>query len=185
MKTVAEFIEGLRAIDEPDFTVERVARYFDENPIEPESVAPYEFYEPTHYTRNLIYRCPLFELMAICWDVGQSSRIHNHHNQNCWMAVPAGRLIVQNYRIARLDEGRGYCELVEADRVVMDPQHPAHVDPATPIHAVLNPDACGRTTSLHVYSRPYDRCLVYAPDKNAYADVPLFFDSEYGRRTTG
>jgi hypothetical protein len=181
-----QFIDGLRAIDEPDFTVEGVARYFRENPVDPGALAPYTFYEPTHYTRNLIFRCPLFELIAICWDVGQSSRIHNHHNQNCWMALPAGRLIVQNYRVVRIDERSGHCELAEADRVVMAPEHPAHVDPAVPIHAVLNPaELRQRATSLHVYSRPYDRCLVYARDRNTYADVPLFFDSEYGRRTAG
>jgi hypothetical protein len=47
---------------------------------------------------------------------------------------------------------------------------------------VLNPLEYGeRATSLHVYSRPYDRCLVYRKEDSTYCSVPLFFDTEYGR----
>jgi hypothetical protein len=34
--------------------------------------------------------------------------------------------------------------------------------------------------SIHVYSRPFDSCEVYQRDKGTYADVPLFYTSEYG-----
>ena len=56
-----------------------------------------------HYTRNLIDRTPLYELMAICWEVGQASSVHNHRDQNCWMAVPIGRLQVENFHLVRQD----------------------------------------------------------------------------------
>src|SRR6185503_3534726 len=95
---------------------------------------------------------------------------------------PVGRLIVQNYEIVTLDPAAGRCELREADRQVMDAAHPCHVQRERPIHAVLNPAEHGtRATSLHVYSHPYDRCLVYSLEKKSYGDVPLFYDSEYGR----
>ena len=65
----------------------------------------------------------------------------------------------------------------------MDPDHPSHVEREMPVHAVLNPAEFGqRAASLHIYSHPYDRCLVYTPEKRSYAEVPLFYDSEYGRR---
>jgi cysteine dioxygenase len=183
MQAVQQFVEGLAAIEESAFTVPVVARYLAENPVDPASLSPFLCYEPTHYTRNLIYKSPLFELIAICWEVGQASRIHNHHNQNCWMAVPIGRLAVQNYTVSREDVATGFCELSPAERIVMDAGHPSHVDPHRPIHAVLNlPEYGARATSLHVYSRPYDRCLVYSLEKNTCTDVPLFYDTEYGQR---
>jgi cysteine dioxygenase len=183
MVSIDDFVQGLDRIAERDFTVPGVARYLRDNPVDPASLERYLFYEPTHYTRNLIHKSDLFELLAVCWEAGQVSPVHNHQGQNCWMAVPIGRLAVQNYHLVRSDD-RGYCELRLADRVLMDPAHPSAVDPAEPIHAVLNPDEHGqRATSLHVYSRPYDRCLVYAPERNAYWEVPLFYDSEFGRRT--
>jgi cysteine dioxygenase len=183
MRPIDEFIAGLVRIPEREFTVPAVGRYMADNPVDPASLEKYLFYEPTHYTRNLIYKGDLFELLAVCWEAGQASPVHNHQGQSCWMAVPIGRLAVQNYQVVRSD-GRGFCELRLADRLMMDPGHPSFVDPEEPIHAVLNlAEYDQRATSLHVYSKPYDRCLVYAPEKNAYWEVPLFYDSEYGRRT--
>ena len=91
-----------------------------------------------HYTRNLIDQTPLYELMAICWEVGQASSVHNHRDQNCWMAVPVGRLLVENYqRFRRISSGR--CELETADTVEMNPAQPCAVDPQDPVHRVINP----------------------------------------------
>ena len=102
MRTIDEFIHGLDAIAEPEFTTERVQEYLRANPVDPKTLAPYLLYEKTHYTRNLIHRTPLYELLAICWESGQVSRIHNHAGQQCWMAVPVGRLLVQNYEVVTI-----------------------------------------------------------------------------------
>jgi cysteine dioxygenase len=181
MRSVDQFVEGLSRIPEDEFVVPRVFSYIAEDRVDPDSLAPYSFFQPTHYTRNLIHKCELFEVLAVCWDVGQSSPIHNHQDQNCWMAVPMGRLAVQNYDV--LEEGdAGYCALSPAERIVMDPTHPSAVDHDRPIHAVLNlPENGARAISLHVYSRPYDRCLVYSLEQKSRREVPLFYDSEYGR----
>jgi cysteine dioxygenase len=183
MRTIDEFMRGLSAIAEPDFTTQRVDEYLRANPVDPATLAPYLLYEKTHYTRNLIQRTALYELMAICWESGQLSRIHNHAGQRCWMAVPVGRLAVQNYEIVTIDPKTGHCQLREANRLIMDTAHPAHVEEERPIHSVLNLAEYGaRAVSLHVYSKPYDRCLVYQLETNTYMDVPLFFDTELGKR---
>jgi hypothetical protein len=98
------------------------------------------------------------------------------------MAVPFGRLDVQNYEIVSMDGKTGYCELKEANRFTMDPDHPGHVAAELPVHAVLNPASyAARAASLHVYSRPYDRCLVYSLEGKSFMEVPLFFDTEFGK----
>jgi cysteine dioxygenase len=182
MRTIEAFVEELGSIDESEFTPAGVLRYLGDARVDPATLEPYLFFTPTHYTRNLIHKCPLFELLAICWDVGQLSRIHNHSGQDCWMAVPMGKLAVQNYEVVRQDERSGSCELREADRFEMDPEHPGAVDRERPVHAVLNlPEYAARAVSLHVYSRPYDRCLVYSLENRSYREVPLFYDSEYGK----
>jgi cysteine dioxygenase len=182
MKSVDQFVEGLGRIAEKDFVEPRVEAYLRENPVDPASLAPYLFYEATHYTRNLIHKGDLFELLLICWESGQLSRIHNHAGQHCWMATPIGRLAVQNYEVVRIDQSQGFCELKEANRIEMDPAHPSYVDREMQVHAVLNlPEYGQRAASLHVYSHPYDRCLVYDLAKKSYCEVPLFYDSEHGR----
>ncbi|HEY6546585.1 MAG TPA: cysteine dioxygenase family protein [Vicinamibacteria bacterium] len=176
------FARELRALPSSDFTLEGVDTFLRANPVEPSSLAPYLHYEATHYTRHLIDRCERYELLAICWEVGQASSIHNHSGQRCWMTAPIGRLAVQNYKALRQDEATGFCELVETDRVDMDSAHPAFVRPEEPIHAVLNlSEFAARATSLHVYSLPYDRCLVYSKEAQTCREIPLFFDTEYGR----
>jgi hypothetical protein len=50
-----------------------------------------------------------------------------------------------------------------------------------PVHEVMNLEEFRqRAVSIHIYSKPFDTCEVYYRDKGAYADVPLFFTSEYG-----
>ena len=71
--------------------------------VAPETLAPYLTWDRQHYTRNLIDKTPLYELIAICWDVGQVSSVHNHRDQNCWMAVPIGRLQVENFHLVSQD----------------------------------------------------------------------------------
>ena len=182
MISIDRFVQALDGIPEEEFTAEAIDAFLRANPVDPATLGPYIHYESTHYTRNLIHRCALYELMAICWDVGQVSRIHNHAGQRCWMAVPVGRLRVQNYEVVRIDEASGFCEIVEADSIEMDAAHPAYVRDERPVHAVLNlPEYGARATSLHIYSHPYDRCLVYAQEQKTYREVPLFFDTEHGR----
>jgi len=91
--SIDDFIGGLRQLHEPDFTgVQGTLAYLRANPVDPESLQRYLFWDAQHYTRNLIDKTELYELLAICWEVGQRSSIHNHKGQNCWMAAPSGGL---------------------------------------------------------------------------------------------
>ena len=89
-----------------------------------------------HYTRNLIDHTDLYDLMAICWEIGQVSSIHNHKGQNCWMSVPVGRLVVQNYRVIFESVEEHRCEIVPIDSVEMNAQRPVGVNPEHPVHSV-------------------------------------------------
>jgi cysteine dioxygenase len=95
--TVDQFITGLCAIPDEDFRVGTVYDYLKEHPVDEHSLQPYLFFSQRQYTRNLIFKNDLFELVAVCWEVDQSSNVHNHAGQNCWMTIPVGRLRVQNF----------------------------------------------------------------------------------------
>ncbi len=149
--------------------------------LDPVSLKSYLFFRSSHYTRNLIHRDDLFEVVAIGWEAGQCSAIHNHRGQECWMGVPIGRLEVRNYRLVERDERARTCRLQPSQRYVMDPRHPAAVDPAEPIHSVHNlPEHGGRAVSVHVYSRPFDSCEIYQPEQGRYYDLPLGYTSRFG-----
>jgi len=180
---IPDFVAQLRKFPEPDFSrLEAIQGFLRSAPVEPESLAPYLLWDRQHYTRNLIDKTPLYELIAICWEVGQGSSTHNHREQNCWMAVPIGRLMVQNYRVLFQDLKAGKCRLEQTNMVEMNPANPLAVDPREPVHRVYNPaEFNARAVSLHVYSRPFDSCDVYSEEQGTCGPIRLFYNSEYGK----
>ncbi len=181
--TMDDFVAGLRKLREEDFTgVRGTLEYLRTNHVDPESLQPYLFWNAQHYTRNLVDKTDLYELLTLCWEPGMKSSIHNHKGQNCWMAAPLGRLAVQNYRVIREDLDAHACNIVPTDVVEMTQENPVAVDPANPVHDVRNPRECDqRAVSLHVYSRPFDSCIVYSVEQGTCGEIGLQYTSKYGK----
>jgi len=181
MIDISAFATGLSEISEEQFTDSAVLEYMRDNPVSIASLDPYLYFSAEHYTRNLILHTPLFDLMALCWEIGQKSRIHNHTNQRCWMGMALGKVQVQNYHVVRQDPATRFCELTPTDRYVIDTDHPAEVDSGEPIHLLVNPPAfSSRAVTLHIYSRPFDECEVYDLKSKRYETVSLSYTSEHG-----
>jgi len=180
--SVLELAESLAALTADQFTPEGVFELLCRYRVQPASLEPYLRFDPRHYTRNLIYADERFEMLALCWEPGQRSPIHNHAGQQCWMLVPVGLLLNQNYRVLELDEERQTCRLAPTGRCSIDPAHPLRVDPDEPIHRVENPFEDGkRSVSLHIYSLPYDRCLVYSLETGRYGEVELKYTPAFAQ----
>lgn len=181
--SIQDFVAELQKFPEATFRETESIRSFLQNmPVNPDSLSSYMTWDRQHYTRNLIDKTPLYELVAICWEVGQASSVHNHRDQNCWMAVPVGRLQVENFRVLRQDLEAGRCQLEPADTVEMNILHPCAVDPLEPVHRVLNPRHFNqRAVSLHVYSRPFDTCIVYSPEQGTCGEIRLHYTTEFGK----
>jgi cysteine dioxygenase len=181
MITIHDFTQGLAAIREEDFTHQAVLDYLERNPVDLESLNPYVYFSGDQYTRNLIQSTPLYELLAICWDIGQTSPIHNHANQRCWMAIAYGRVQVQNFRLVKRNDATHYCELEATTNFIIDAERPAEVDPEEPIHLVANPSSFGsRAVTLHIYSRPFATCEIYDFKGRRFEEVQLSNSTEFG-----
>jgi cysteine dioxygenase len=179
---IYKLVEDLQKLRQGDFeSVEVPLALLRASPVEPESLKPYLFWNPKHYTRNLIDKTPLYELLAICWEVGMRSSIHNHKDQNCWMAAPLGRLTVQNYRVLEENLANHHCDIVPTDVVEITATNPVAVNPLNPVHDVRNPREFGeRAVSLHLYSRPFDSCVVYSVEQHTCGEIGLHYTSIYG-----
>ncbi len=179
---ITDWVHGLAAISERDFTLQNVQDYVLRHAVRPETLDKYLFFSKGNYTRNLIFRNDVFECMTICWEIGQQSRIHNHRDQNCWMSAPLGHLRVQNYCVDQRDASHATCKIIPTDGYDLDALHPAYVNPMEPVHEVMNlAEFHQRAVSIHIYSKPFDSCEIYYRDQGRYADVPLFYTSEYGK----
>ncbi|MDR3749638.1 MAG: cysteine dioxygenase family protein [Acidobacteriota bacterium] len=180
---IEKLVRGLRKLSEDDFIgISGTLRYLTANPVDSESLQPYLFWNHQHYTRNLIDKTELYELLAICWEVGMGSSIHNHKDQNCWMAAPIGRLAVQNYRVISEDLAARRCNIVPTDLVEITSARPVAVDPLNPVHDVRNLREWNqRAVSLHVYSRPFNSCIVYSCEQGSCGEIGLNYASMYGK----
>jgi cysteine dioxygenase len=185
--SIQRLVDGLRQLPDSSFgPTEPLRRFLQETPVDADSLGPYLNWDRQHYTRNLIDRTPLYELMTICWEVGQASSVHNHRDQNCWMAVPIGRLLVENFHLVHEDLQGGRCRLEPTNTVEMNIAQPCAVDPADPVHRVVNSREFNqRAVSLHVYSRPFDTCVVYSPEQGTCGEIQLHFNTEFGQATPG
>ena len=181
--SVPEFITGLHKLGKEDFEgVSGTLRYLTANPVDAASLQPYLFWNAQHYTRNLIDKTELYELLAICWEPGMRSSIHNHKGQNCWMAAPIGRLVVQNYRVISEDLATQRCDIVPTHLVEITAATPVAVDPLNPVHDVRNCREWGeRAVSLHVYSRPFNSCVVYSVEQGTCGEIGLNYTSIDGK----
>ena len=182
--TIQEFVRGLRKFPESAFLETSPLKHFlNSHPVAPDTLTPYLLWDRQHYTRNLIDKTALYELVAICWEIGQISSIHNHHQQNCWMSVPIGRLLVQNYRTIAEDLTGGTCNIEPTFIEEMNPSQCCAVDPAEPVHKVYNPREFNqRAVSLHVYSKPFDSCVVYSEEQGTCGEIKLSYTTEYGKK---
>jgi cysteine dioxygenase len=184
MKTVKieNLIMGLRSMPTNDFTCDNVYKFLAENPVDVNSISPYLFWSEKFYTRNLIYKDERFELMALCWNKGQVSKIHNHADQMCWMTVPVGKLRGQNFHAVEIDESKNFCKLQETDNFDLSDCLTAKVELEEPIHQILNlPEFDQQAVSLHIYSKPFDKCLSYCRETDRFAEVPLSYTSVGGK----
>ena len=181
--SIEELVKGLQTLKAADFeSVETPLAFLQAHPVDANSLTPYLFWDAQHYTRYLIDRTELYELMAICWEVGMKSSIHNHKDQNCWMAAAMGKLAVHNYRVLQEDLAAKRCDIVETDVVEITPSNPVAVDPLNPVHDVRNLREYGeRAVSLHLYSRPFDSCIVYSVEQHACGEIPLQYTSMFGK----
>ena len=177
---ISELIDGLNVIRDEDFVCDNVYAYLSEHPVETGSIEKYFHWSPDFYTRNLIYKDDRYELMAVCWEPGQVSRVHDHSDQRCWMTVPLGQLTGRNFAVEEIDEPNRYCKLRETDSFQLSDCLTAKVELEEPIHQVLNLSD-ERAVSVHIYSKPFNKCISYCRDTDSFKEVDLHYTSIDGR----
>jgi cysteine dioxygenase len=180
---ITDFVTRLQSFPAPAFDgIDTIREFLQEAPVDEQSLAPYLTWNRQHYTRNLIDKTGLYELLAICWEVGQVSSVHNHRDQNCWMAAPIGKLVVENFQVGFENVEAGECRLAASNRVELTAENPCAVDPREPVHRVVNPrEANQRAVSLHIYSRPFDTCVVYSPEQGTCGEIRLHYNTVFGK----
>lgn len=191
--SIGDFVDTLRSFEAEPITRDRILHYCLETAVDRSTLAPYAHFSSEFYTRNLVYRDDLIEVMAVCWSPGQRTVIHTHNGQLGWMSVEQGALAVVNYKwvgcnasdnqnVAGLDCLAGATEL-DLDRAQIQECHPGGpvntVDKVQTIHQVI---VQGKepVISLHIYSRPIESCVAFDLERRTCYRRALRFHSRYG-----
>ena len=178
---IDQCLEELKAI--PDFAPGKVSDFLRDNRVDPATLQPYTFFSPTKYTRNLIFKNDLFEVLALGWGIGQVTAVHNHDNQRGWITVISGKLKAQNYRVLERNPQALTCKLEPTESGVANPGDTATVDEDDNVHQILNLKEWNEpAVSLHIYSKPHATCEVYHLDMGTYTTMQLSYTSMYGKR---
>ena len=170
------FLDGINEVLSRGFATEDIHAHLQRTLIEPDSLQRYIYFRPERYTRNLVFKNEFFELLVICWNIGQRAPVHGHEGERCWSRVEQGSLLLCNYR-----------EFSEKPLVVRQIAEPyrgerGHLDGPADIHSVANPSPLP-AVSLHLYSHPYDECDIYDLENNEKRRVRLRYDSIDGKLT--
>src|SRR6187401_324757 len=97
-RRVEDFVKLLREFTPETLSSAAVLERCQDTDLEDASLAPYVHWNDALYTRNLIYRDELFEVMAVCWQKGQKTVLHTHNGQLGWMLVNRGIAEVTNFK---------------------------------------------------------------------------------------
>jgi len=84
---VERIVETLREVPPAHFQPGEVCARLRGILLDGGTLSPYLHFAPHRYTRNLIYRDEIFELVALCWEPQTQSPIHNHSGQLCWLSI--------------------------------------------------------------------------------------------------
>jgi cysteine dioxygenase len=168
------FLDGINDVLSRGFATEEIHAHLQRTLIEPDSLQRYIFFRPERYTRNLVFKNEFFELLVICWNIGQRAPVHGHEGERCWSRVEQGSLLLCNYR-----------EFSENPLVVRQIGEPylgerGHLDGPADSHSVANPSKTP-AVSLHLYSHPYDQCDIFDLENNEKRRVRLRYDSIDGK----
>jgi len=194
--SIDDFIEQLRSIEAGLITRDNVLDLCQSVQISDSSLAPYVFFDDRYYTRNLVYRDALFEVMAICWPANQRTAVHTHNGQLCWMIAQRGNLKVVDYKWLGCDhpenqnvvgidclagsEGIELQELRSVEACAGGPVLTA--DKLQTIHQLFNYDE--PAVSIHVYSRPIDSCVAFDLESHRCYRRSLAYFSKFGERSS-
>lgn len=127
------------------------------------------------YTRTLIHRSPEFEILVLHWSPGSLTAIHDHGGAQCWFAVAAGTVRVDNYR--RCDSGAtpGYARIT-ADGEAMLPKGAIDYR-QDDVHLHRCGAGQAEAVTVHVYAHPLERFNTFDDRRNCCFEVAPTYDA--------
>lgn len=188
LQTLVDRLENLAP---GEICMPRVTELLADGELDEATVRPFIGALPHKYARRCVHRSKLFDVMVLTWAPGQYTPVHNHAGNCGWVRLVRGQIAEQTFRlvpgaavpdaaVAGCVSGRTGCVGLEStgQGVIDRIGAVATADRVRAIHRLGNPAAAGgdTTVTLHVYSLPHDRCLMFDVDARTCEPRDLCFD---------
>lgn len=133
----------------------------------------YKYWCDDSYTRNCIERTETFELMLLCWNNKQTTPIHDHGGEKCWVYQIKGAVDELRYK----ENKNGELEVVE--KMTLKEGSLSYMDDSMGYHALENNND-ERALTLHIYMKPIDECEVFNTKEECFEAKELVYDTHEG-----
>jgi cysteine dioxygenase len=131
---------------------------------------PYAFWSKECYTRNCIIDSEKFELILICWCAGQTTQIHDHDGEECWVKVIEGEFKETIYK----QNEAGDMNVVKS--AISKPNDITYMKDFMGFHTLEN-IANKKSMSLHLYAKPIRKCRIFDVESQIFVDKKLGYDT--------
>ncbi|MDX1462298.1 MAG: cysteine dioxygenase family protein [Marinirhabdus sp.] len=166
--SVDELVDTLVQTQSRDYVA--IAQMLD---IPEEDLMEYAFWKEKGYTRNCIERTENFELLLLCWNPGDSTPIHCHGEQRCWVYQVNGEMKEVLYSENSDDE------LVKNKERILASGDIGYMDDSIGYHTLHN-ISDKKCMSLHLYAKPINTCTYYSKKKEAFVPKEMRYYSYKG-----
>jgi cysteine dioxygenase len=192
-RRIEDFVQLLKGFAPETLNTAAVLDLCHDTDIEDSSLARYVHWNDALYTRNLIYRDDLFEIMAVCWQKGHKTVLHTHNGQLGWMMVNRGIAEVTNFKWQGCNAAEGQnvdgldC-LAGATEIQLSREHVETCVRGGSVNAIDRERTIHRVAvvgeepvvSIHIYSKPIDSCVAFDFETRRCYRRQLRYYSKFG-----
>lgn len=124
---------------------------------------------PDCYARRLIHRDPAgrYTVIAMVWDQGQGTPLHDHAGIWCVECVYRGRIRVTSYEVRGGDPEAGIVRFEKQAEILAGPGEAGALIPPFEYHVLANANPTPSVT-IHVYGGDMTHCHAYRPVDGGY-----------------
>jgi hypothetical protein len=169
INTIPELVKALEAIS----GYETWGSILKKANLTPEVLSPYCSWNEVHHTRNLLHKCPDFELLLACSEPGQKTSIHNYGHEQGWALIIAGEMTEVRY-LGSVHSG----SLVEISRSILLPGSITYINDYQGMHQFIN-SSNGRTLTLHLFVEPFTTFQRYNTTEDCFETATLGYDTDF------
>jgi len=131
--------------------------------------APYLVPNPERYARRLLHRDPdnRYTVIAMVWNIGQGTPLHDHAGIWCVECVYQGRIRVTSYNCQGGDPEHDIVQFKQETTIHAGVGEAGALIPPFEYHVLENAGAAPAVT-LHVYGGEMDHCHIFEPVENGW-----------------